>query len=118
MQNFIELEELKEADRTWTNRDGNGKGAGKVFAQGTFVWTSTADKLEEQDENEDGKDAGVQGGDKKARRAAVGDVEAGVIGEWLGGVSFGLSVELMVIVRWVIGYSYMMECLVVGARIH
>lgn len=38
LQNFLELDEVCENDRVWTNRDGNGKGCGSVFITGKFVW--------------------------------------------------------------------------------
>ncbi|CAM9732984.1 unnamed protein product, partial [Hapterophycus canaliculatus] len=64
MQKFFELEELHPKDREWTNRGGNGEGAGTVSIAGTFVWTPVDD--------EDGDDAaGAAGGKQKEVAAAA-----------------------------------------------
>eukprot|EP00752_Nemacystus_decipiens_P009274 g8285.t1 len=63
MQKFFELEELHPADREWTNRGGNGTGAGAVSISGTYVWTPTVQ------EGEDTEEAGAasKANDSKAR---------------------------------------------------
>lgn len=44
MQTFFELDELQPVDREWTNKNGNGQGAGTLSASGTFVWASAANE--------------------------------------------------------------------------
>lgn len=66
MQTFFELDELHPADREWTNRDGNGKGAGSISASGRFVWTSSADddKTDSDPRTSSGQERSGNGGDK------------------------------------------------------
>lgn len=67
MQKFFELEELHPADREWTNRDGNGKGAGSLSVSGKFVWTLAADTDDDGTPNDkEGKEGGGkdEGNDK------------------------------------------------------
>lgn len=59
MQKFFELEELHPADRDWTNRDGNGKGAGSLSVSGRFVWTPAA---ADDDGDDDGTDVSTPSG--------------------------------------------------------
>lgn len=77
MQKFFELEELDPKDREWTNRSGNGAGAGAVSISGRYVWTPT----DEDDEEKNGvKDqAGGNAKDPKGvKTAAVAAGDAGV----------------------------------------
>lgn len=73
LQNFLELDEICEDDRVWTNRDGNGKGYGSVSITGKFVWTPDD---EENEEEASCKDDGGEGAGK-----FMSNVVEGVKGE-------------------------------------
>lgn len=76
MQKFFELEELSPMDRNWTSKSGNGKGAGKLFIAGTYVWT--------QDESEavtEKGEAGKESEGKDVKTAAIGGEKKRTNGE-------------------------------------
>lgn len=94
MQKFFELEELDPADREWTNRCGNGKGAGAVSISGTYLWTPPDDDEDDEEQTKGSKksakgDATADG--PKSKSAAVGAGDAGGSGQVALGESGGGS---------------------------
>lgn len=82
MQKFFELEELHPKDREWTNRGGNGTGAGAVSISGTYVWTPADEddgdsnaKVAKDAKDAKGKTAVVAGDGKGMDEVALDDLK-------------------------------------------
>lgn len=58
LQDFLELDEVCEKDRVWTNRDGNGKGCGSVSITGKFVWRPDEESVGTAGDGDEGEEAG------------------------------------------------------------
>lgn len=77
MQKFFELEELHPKDREWTNRSGNGRGAGAVSISGTYVWTPTDDDGDSEQTANNGVKNTTTAGSKSKSAAVTGNEASG-----------------------------------------